>query len=261
MSTAARSYSEGSSHWYLPDGTPFYEVPYADARKGMRPATLADARKVGALPGVSTILQTLNKPGLNAWITEQSVLAVLSSPRLADEPLDVFVHRVLNVERVQDQEARLARDKGTAIHDAIQRSIKGEPYEFALYGPYVEPVMKWIAENGRVGWSEQVLIGDGYAGRADALIESTQKFLLLTDFKTCTRLPTSDSWPEHRMQTAAYAACLGNTDDIPVLTANVYISTKEPGQIKAFTQFNWEETYTCAFKPLLRIWQWINNYY
>ncbi len=34
-------------HWYDADGKPAYEVPYADPSKGMRPTTLADAKKFG----------------------------------------------------------------------------------------------------------------------------------------------------------------------------------------------------------------------
>src|SRR3982750_1919915 len=85
---------EPASHWYLPDGTPFYEVEKKDG-SGKRPATLADARKAGALPSVTNVLGVLAKPGLDAWRIEQGIVAALTLPRRADEPLDAFAHRVV----------------------------------------------------------------------------------------------------------------------------------------------------------------------
>lgn len=258
MNTAARTTRTESAHFYLKDGTPFYEVPYADPSKGMRPATLADARKVGALPSVTTILKSINKPQLNDWITEQSVLAVLSSPRKEGETLDAFVHRVLQVEKVQDQEVDKSRQTGIAIHDAISSALRGEVYP-AEYLKYVAPVIAWIRVHGKVVWSEKVVVGDGYAGRADALLDSGP-ILCLPDFKTTGSLPKKGSWPEHKIQTAMYAAALGNTNGKRIVTANVYISTKEPGMIADFTQDDWAETYVKAAEPMIKLWQWMNQY-
>ena len=60
---------ESASHWYLRDGTPYHEVERADG-KGMRSATLRDARKSLAFPSVTNILSILAKPGLDAWRIE-----------------------------------------------------------------------------------------------------------------------------------------------------------------------------------------------
>src|SRR3954471_18181417 len=97
---------EPASHWYLRDGTPFHDVEKKDGT-GIRPATLADARKVGALPSVTNVLGVLAKPGLDAWKIEQGIMAALTLPRLAQEPLDLFARRVVvdmgeQVERAAD---------------------------------------------------------------------------------------------------------------------------------------------------------------
>ena len=60
---------EAPSHWYLRDGRPFHEIAKQDG-SGNRPVTLADARKVFALPSVTNVLGVLAKPGLDAWKIE-----------------------------------------------------------------------------------------------------------------------------------------------------------------------------------------------
>ena len=49
-------FAKESSHWYWPDGRTCYEVERADG-KGMRAATLRDARKLGLYPGVTGIIK------------------------------------------------------------------------------------------------------------------------------------------------------------------------------------------------------------
>src|SRR6476469_5111583 len=83
-----------ASHWYLRDGQPFHEIAKKDG-SGKRAATLADARKVGALPSVTNVLGVLAKPGLDAWKIEQGIVAALTLPRGNDEPLDAFARRVV----------------------------------------------------------------------------------------------------------------------------------------------------------------------
>src|SRR5690349_2783167 len=78
-----------ASHWYLRDGRPFHEIAKKDG-SGNRPVTLADARKVMALPSVTNVLGVLAKPGLEAWKIEQGIIAALTLPRLSGETLDGF---------------------------------------------------------------------------------------------------------------------------------------------------------------------------
>lgn len=256
MNTNARVITAAGSHWYTREGKPCYEVPRKSG-KGTKKTTLAEARELDLLPSVTTILKVLNKPQLNEWITEQAVLAVLSTPRLKDEPLDAFVHRVLNVERVQDQERDVAADKGTAIHDAIECCLNNKPFDIA-WKPYVEAVLPVLQTLGRVVWTEKVMVGDGYAGRADCGLESDLHIVIL-DFKSARKLPR-ESYLEHKLQNAAYAKAHGNSADKHIITGNLYISTVIPGLVELCLQDQWEETYERGFKPLLQYWQFANNY-
>lgn len=269
MKTAAHAPRSEGAHWYLPSGEPFYEVPYADPAKGMRKATLADARKVGALPGVSTILSVLHKPGLVTWLTEQACLAVLTTPRNEGEGLDAFVERVLQTEKVQEQEAEKARDLGTFLHDALQKRSHGYEVDANL-APWIEPAFQSALTLGSFLAAEWVVIGDGYGGKIDLLLQGEQNWWVL-DWKTAKKLPrVGEVWPEHELQCSAYARGFQRTlAEFPHLrakqltrirTGNVYISTVNRGQF-VFTEHRpWLDTYEKGFKPLVQYWRYANDY-
>lgn len=257
MTTAARTNTEGSARFYTRTGEPCFEIPKKKG-DGTRKPTIKDAREMGLVPSVTSILKVLDKPQLNAWKIEQACLAVLTSPRKDGEDVDSFVHRILHVEEVQDEEARKARDLGSAIHDALAMALAGDLYDPDLE-PYVKPVVMWRMGVGSLAWTEKVVVGDGYAGRADALLDNdTLGVLVLADFKTTGTMP-KESYLDHRLQTSAYAAALGNTGGKRIVTCNVYISTKQPGQFIVHSQDDWAETYVKGFEPILNYWKFANG--
>src|SRR5215469_7781999 len=113
-----------ASHWYLRDGTPFHEIAKKDG-SGNRPVTLADARKVFALPSVTNVLGVLAKPGLDAWKIEQGIMAALTLPRKPEEPLDVFALRVV---ADMGEQVEKAADFGSAIHAACEGYAREKQY-------------------------------------------------------------------------------------------------------------------------------------
>jgi hypothetical protein len=61
-----------SNHWYTRSGVPQYTV---EAKKGgPRNTTLRDARAMGLVPSVTTILNIIAKPGLTLWLQQQVLL-------------------------------------------------------------------------------------------------------------------------------------------------------------------------------------------
>lgn len=249
-----------TGHYYTQTGEPAHFVPKKTGG-GTRSTNITDARKLGLLPSVTTVLKTLNKPALNSWLIKQAVMAVVTAPTLPGESIDDKLVRVLEVEKQQDQESQIARDMGTQIHEALELAIMDKAWDHSLEA-FVRPILEWRVATGNVVWTEQVLVGDGYAGKADLLLDNELlNVLILTDFKTTSKLPEKDSWLEHKLQTAAYAKAMGNTGDKRIVTCNVYLSTKTPGQYAVFTQTDWPQTYACGFKPLLDYWCWSNNYY
>lgn len=267
MTTEARVFTNKEASWYTTSGTPLYEIPKADG-KGVRAPTLADAKKRGdLLPRVSTILNLLDKPALNDWKVEQGVLAVLTTPRLPGEADDAFVHRVLHVEKVQDDESRTARDRGTDIHATLEARMTGQAVSPELV-PWIEPAAKAIEARGQYVASEKILVGDGYAGRTDLIQESADCFWIV-DYKTSKTMPDpkKGAYHEHRLQLASYAAAFYRMMDPGagkgkfIRTANVYVSTIVQGAFLICDHDpDWQRTYDQGFKPLVTYWNWLTNY-
>ena len=246
--------SEGG-HWYTLGGEPCYEVL---GKNGMRAATLRDARIMKLVPGVSSILALEAKPMLEAWKINQALMSALTLPRNPGESDDDFIERA---RADSNEQARKARDRGIAIHAALQGSFEGKPVT-AEDLPYVTPVRAWLAQryglDGHV--AEQSFASPmGYGGKADL---SNISIPLVIDFKVKefdeNKSAKELAWPEHCMQLAAYRAGLA----IPTADcANIFVSSKVPGliQVREWDEeeltSNWE-----AFKCLLRLWQLRKSY-
>lgn len=246
-----------SSHWYFKDGTPCFELPKKSGQ-GMKRPTLADARELGLLPSVTTILRIVHKPALQDWLIMQAVGAVMNTPRLEGEKTDEFIERVLVKDRVQDMESGIAASRGTAIHAALEAALQGQPFD-DIFKPYVEAVFPILESLGKVVWSEKILVGDGYAGKGDVGLE-TDRHIAVIDFKSVGKaaLPL-ESWPDHRMQLAAYAKAVGNTANKHVLTGNIYLSTITPGLVNLCLNEDWERDYE-AFRNAQELWGYMNSY-
>ena len=246
---------KSGGHYYTITGESFHFIEKKDG-SGLRPTTLADARKLNLLPSVTTIDKILDKPQLTAWKIDNALTAAITTPRLPNETDDDFKARVLavDVESISDA----AKQLGTDVHDAIEKALTAQPYNEALT-PYVKPVVETVAQFGAVVWAEKTVVGEGYAGRGDLLMENDE-WLTFLDFKTtgAKTLPKK-SYDEHKRQLAAYAATLGNTGNKRIRTANIYISTTRPGEVSVCINDEWQEDFA-TFKMIVALWQRLNNF-
>lgn len=246
-----------SGHWYRRDGSPCYEIAKADGE--FRPTTLRDARKLDLVPSVTTIIRQISKPGLDKWKLTQLLEASLTLPRLPDEPVDAYALRVIKDSQAQSIKAR---DAGTLIHGAIERSMSG-PYiptnwetrdcvtaaqsalkEFGMSGPYT-PEKSFASTLGYGGKID--CIGDGF----------------IVDFKTKSNWTDEQvrkglAYDEHGMQLTAYMNGLGRKNQ---RLANIFISTDSPGK---YHVHEWpQETHDRLwrmFESALRYWQYANQH-
>lgn len=262
---------ESASHWYLPDGTPYHDVPRADGN-GTRSVTLRDARKVNALPSVTNILSVLSKPGLDAWKQEQAIMAALTLPKRDDESLDAFARRVVTD---MSEQVRSAADLGSAVHAAIEVYLQtGEPPENPEILRLFEPVKLWIDEHiERIGLVEAVAVHSefGYAGRIDlvAKLRSTGTWAVI-DFKTQKMKPDKkglfqaafyETWP---LQLMAYfralnhaGECSRRLEDI----ASVVINSVEPTPVQVMIWPREEhEPFWQAFHCARELWCFTKGY-
>lgn len=214
-----------SNHWYAKDGTPMYTVPAKDGNP--RATTLRDAKKLGLLPSVTTIMKAAASPGLEAWKLNQMMLAALTLPRMGGENEESFIKRIQSDSKDQ---ARQAAERGTAVHAAIEKFYDGQIEADSL--PYLEAVYKAVeAHFGNPRWAvEKSFASNGFAGKVD--MHTLEGDGVVIDFKTkeftSETLEKVAGFDENVMQLSAYRTGL----EIPkARCANVFVSVTEPGLV------------------------------
>jgi hypothetical protein len=254
-----------ASHWYLRDGRPFHEIAKKDGT-GNRPVTLADARKVLALPSVTNVLGVLVKPGLDAWKIEQGILSALTLPRLPGEDLGAFAHRVV---ADMGEQVEKAADFGSAIHHAceVYALNKQLPQDIRLLS-FLESWFHWFDSNvERVASVEQVFVHHehGYAGRVDMVALLRGIGWAVVDFKTQKVKRSAkgeakpvfyETWP---LQLAAYRqAILANAAKDVKGLVSVVIDSVTPGPVHVK---QWQGVdYFGSFLAAVELWKYVKGY-
>jgi hypothetical protein len=222
-----------SNHWYAKDGTPAYTVTAKNGEQ--RSTTLRDAKKMGLLPSVTTIMKAAASPGLEAWKLNQMMMAALTLPRAEGEGEESFIKRI---QADSKDQARKAAERGTQVHTAIEQFFDGQINANDL--PYLEPVYKAVNDTfGNLVWAVEKSFAakSGFAGKVD--LHSRDGEGVVADFKT--KEFTSDTlekvagFDENVMQLAAYR----NGLKLPnARCANIFVSVTEPGLVvvKEWTQ-------------------------
>lgn len=259
-----------AGHWYTIEGAAAHEVPKAKG-DGMRRTTLRDARALGLLPSVTSVLSVLDKPQLGTWKQRQAILAAAATPRGAGEEEVAWCDRVL---AVAAQPAADAADLGSRIHAAIEAAVQGREWDSAGLGVYVAPVLGWLcaktAGGGKVLAQEAVVVdaANGFAGRVDAVVEDAAGVVWCIDWKSRrTRAGESDKaafapYDANRLQLAAYAAhwAIGEGRGWErVRCVNVVTSSTEPGRFGVAVHENPEAAWD-AFLSVLALWRWTKDY-
>ncbi len=243
-----------SSHWYDKNGQPIYEVPRAKG-DGMRPTTLADARKLGLVPSVTNILQCAAKPGLEAWKATQLLQSALTLPKLPDETLDDYAKRVIEDSKAQGKKAS---ERGTELHAAIEKFIQtGEAWD--PWTKHVVNVYNTLSQYGidirLTGKPEHSFASPlGYGGKIDWHNDE-----ILIDFKTKATVKDVKrlAYDEHCWQLSAYANGL---DIAPPRLINVFIGVDDcEVRIHEWSEIDYIRGWKC-FGCLLEFWQITKNY-
>ena len=199
-----------SGHWYDEMGNPAYEIIGANGKQ--RNTTLRDAKKLGLLPSVTTVLGVAAKPGLDRWKQEQAILAALTLPRLEGEEEAEWLSRVLSDSKAQGKQAA---DRGSAIHAIIESFFDGILLEsIPTYCRNIENALQ-AAYGARLWIPEQSASHTElkFGGKVDlqAKADKVKGILgVVVDFKTKeTPLEKVVPYDDHIMQMAAYRELLG----------------------------------------------------
>ena len=246
------------AHWYSKDCQPAYKIKKKDG--GERSTTLADARKFGFVPSVTSIFNIMSKRGLEQWKLNKAIEATKSNPQGEEESDQHYLGRMVELSK---QEVKEAADLGTRIHDAIDQSFDGFPIAEELL-PYVNPVLDYIEASKFFDIErEAILVSNlhGYGGRVDMIAKQGDHKIVI-DFKTRKTKENQKITPYEfqPMQIAAYAySRFGGFDK--VFGANIYISTTEVGRTEVITYNSQrlQEEFD-AFLNMLALWRYIHKF-
>lgn len=202
-----------AGHWYSKDGEPFYTIERADG-KGIRNTTLRDAKKLGLLPSVTTIINVAAKPGLQNWLQQQAILAALTLPRKENESEEDYLDRVMQDSKAQGRDAA---ERGSQIHGILESFFDGMLLESVPeYCRNAENALKATFGN-RLWLPEQSGSHElGFGGKVDLNSKPDRvKGIpgVVVDFKTKeSPLEKIVPYDDHIMQLAAYRELLGMSD-------------------------------------------------
>lgn len=248
--------TNNSSHWYTLKGEPAYTR--TTKAGGIRNTTLADAKKEGLLPSVTTILKVLAKPELENWKQEQAIMSALTLPRNEGESLEDFAKRVVTD---MNEQSRSAADFGTTIHNVLENYFK-DGTVLEKYSKLIEDVQSFLDQ---MGWTihkvEGVAIGKGYAGKFDLVCKDKEGKYWIVDYKTQTydtkKSPTIyDEW---LWQLGAYANSRDLKDNIGG-ACNIVIN-RQTMEVRP-TVYNTQEVSEGfkAFETCLSLWSIVKNF-
>jgi hypothetical protein len=228
INLAPADHPSESQHWYSKanGGEPCYEIMGKNGKP--RPATLRDARVMGLIPGVTSILKMAAAPGLEVWKQRQVLESALTLPRDPEESEENWLAAVM---RDSQEQGRKAAERGTAIHAAVEEFYKGGNY-LAEFKGAVDAVRTAIDEQfgSDARWYAETVFADpiGYGGKSDLLSHPTTVDALI-DVKskefTADVEPKTLAYEEHVMQLAAYRHGLQRPGAI---CANLFVTRQEP---------------------------------
>ncbi len=257
-----------ASHYYAKDGTPVYEVPRARG-DGMRPTTLADARKLDLVPSTTKVIyDCYSSPGLKKYFKQQIVYACLTLPRTQGESEDDFAERAI---KDAEEHARKARETGTELHAAIEEWIQNKisspdkiyipSLDHSKWGKHIGKLFQTLNQYGIdlfKGKPEHSFASPlGYGGKIDWHNDE-----VLIDFKTKAKVKDVKqvAYPEHCWQLSAYAQGIGNTHCLPTRLLNVFIGIDDcEVRIHEWSKEDSYKAFDC-FYHLLKFWQIKNSF-
>lgn len=257
------------SHFYDLQGNTAYEVERSDG-KGLRPTTIADARKLNLVPSVTTVMNIAAKPGLEIWKTKEVLKAAYKNRNTEPE----YNPLVFNCLSYKEQQAALesmwsamilkeskqigeeTAKRGTEIHNKLEEAFLQGVWEDE---DYVTPAIEILEQNPEIDLSTAIpersfAHPDGFGGKVDL---SGKNFIV--DFKTKNKEVVDKKCvtDEHCMQIAAYRKGL---DLKNAKCYNLYISAIKPGQVYLHEYTEKEvQRGEEMFNTLLKFWQLSNK--
>lgn len=244
------------SHYYGLDGESRHDVVGANGK--IRPTTVADARKLGLFPSVSTVKETGVSYGLLDWMMNLLLDQSIENPFHPHEydSIEEYKKRIFSkYHQIKSQPA----EKGNEIHSYMDEWYKSGKI---VNEQYVTPVLECL--NNKFGkdviWvSEASFVSPlGYAGRVD-LHSKTHN--IVVDFKTKDKedIKSIKAYDDQKMQLSAYQEGLGLSKETK--RYNCFISTAKghEGECNLVEAKDHDKPWA-MFLALFEFWKIRNNY-
>lgn len=240
-----KSSDSEAGHWYKQDGTPAYRIEGKNGKE--RNTTVRDARALGLVPSVTTVLGLVAKPGLNTWLQQQVLLAALTLPRIAGETEENWLERVMSDSK---STGRDAADRGTQMHGVLERFYSGEKDDYPRYVDQVDTAIRIHFGQNHIWEAERSFAYQGFGGKVDLISDN-----IVIDFKSKDKLEKVVPYHEQIMQLAAYRIGLGKPT---ARCANVYFTADGAVQLIEHSEDDLASAWDC-FQYLLAFYKRKNN--
>ena len=250
--------TDDAGHWYTEQGESAHVVIGKNGNE--RNTTVADARKMGLLPSVTSVQGILHKEQLVSWRIEQAIMSALTLPREEGEDLGEYAKRVVKDSKEQTTKAA---EHGSLMHQCMENILLGRDVsKDETLAPYIKTFKKWADENvEKTYWCEKSLVGPGYAGRCDAYVRLKgigDAIIDLKNRKINKKYNTPPFYPTDAQQLWAYR----NASENPKCACvSVVLASNDPEYIKHH-QWDEDELYQAgiAFCAMQKVWAWVKEY-
>lgn len=225
--TATYTEREGSEFQEWPG----FSIEYRDASH--RYFIHKDEERTTAI-SVTSALKVLDKPALVGWAERMGAEGALRMERRGALQ-GIEIEDALGVVRREgegaDAKKEAGADRGTAVHEALRVYCEDgtvpsiSDFDPAVRG-YVQGLCGWLLKAKPVPLATEQIVGSpthGYAGRFDLLCE-LDGIRTIVDLKTSVRV-----FPEHHLQTAAYALALEECGQEPAMQGVIVAVSAEGG--------------------------------
>jgi len=189
-------------HFYKPNGSSMHTIIGKNGKE--RTTSIADARKLGLFPSVTTVMDVQAKPALIEWLQQELLAAVIDKPYHPDEwTVETYRKAMLINMRIKSKKAA---NRGTEIHNLLESFFKSGGFDLEEEdNEYIISTVKLIDEIfGLDGWISEKSFANtklGFAGCVDLYHPEKN---IIVDFKTKDKenLKGVKQYDDHKMQLA-----------------------------------------------------------
>lgn len=248
--------SQESGHWYTETGDSAHTIIGKNGNE--RNTTVADDRKLGLLPSVTSIMGVFHKEQLVNWRIEQAIYASLTLPKNEGEDLQEYAKRVV---RDSKEYTTKAAEHGSLVHAELENLLLGRAHsKEERLQPYIKTLKEWIEDNvEKTHWCEKALVGPGYAGRCDAYLKIKGIGDAIIDLKN--RKVNPKYPPFHETDACQLWAYKNASDNPKCACVSVVLAANDPETL-VIHRWSDEELYEAgiAFNAMLKVWAWSKKY-